>query len=65
LKLPICSRPLAIKTSSFEASSSNTINEVISMFQCSNPKMVLICPRGLLTYVPLVIEEDLSHCGGA
>jgi hypothetical protein len=65
LKLPICSRPLAIKTSSFEASSSNTINEVIFMFQCNNLTMVLISPRGLPTYVPLVTKKGLSHCGGA
>jgi len=65
LKLPICPRPLAIKTSSFEASLSNTINEVIFMFQCSNPTMVLICPIGLPTYVPVVTKEDLSHYGGA
>ncbi len=64
LKLPICPRPLVIKTSSFEASSSDTINEVIFMFQCRNPTMVLICPRGLPTFDPIVTKEDLSHCGG-
>lgn len=35
------------------------------MFQCSNPTMVLICPIGLPTYVPVVTKEDLSHYGGA
>jgi hypothetical protein len=65
LKLPICSRPLAIKTSSFEASSSNIINEVIFMFQCNNLTMVLISPIGLPTYAPLVTKKGLSHCGGA
>jgi hypothetical protein len=65
LKLHICLRPLAIKTSSFEASSFDTINEVIFMFQCSNPTMVFICLNGLPTYVPLVTKEYLSHCGGA
>jgi hypothetical protein len=55
---------LVIKTSSFEASSSDTINEVIFMFQCRNPTMVLICPRGLPTFDPIVTKEDLSHCGG-